>query len=92
MIMATISIAIFPVGDTGSGYRSSNTKSSAGSRKEIKMIFVPKVLSTKRNAKMMQMMFKSSVVAERDSGTKFTRTTASPEILPLTMWFGFMKK
>lgn len=41
---------------------------------------------------MMQMMFKSSVVAERDSGTKFTRTTASPEMLPLTMWFGFMKK
>ena len=40
---------------------------------------------------MMQMMFKSSVIAERDSGTKFTRTTASPEILPLTMWFGFMK-
>ena len=41
---------------------------------------------------MMQMMFKNSVITERDSGTKFTRTTASPEILPLTMWFGFMKK
>ena len=63
-----------------------------GSRMEIKMIFVPKALSTKRNAKMMQMMFKNSVITERDSGTKFTRTTASPEILPLTMWFGFMKK
>ena len=56
------------------------------------MIFVPKVLSTKRNARMMQMMFKSSVMADRDSGTKFTRTTASPEILPLMIWFGFMKK
>ena len=32
---------------------------------------------------MMQMMFKRSVMADRDSGTKFTRTTASPEILPL---------
>ena len=72
--------------------RSSDTKRSAGSRMEIKMIFVPKALSTKRNAKMMQMMFKNSVITERDSGTKFTRTTASPEILPLTMWFGFMKK
>ena len=55
-------------------------------------VFVPKVLSTKRNARMMQMMFKSSVMADRDSGTKFTRTTASPEILPLMIWFGFMKK
>ena len=29
---------------------------------------------------MMQMMFKNSVITERDSGTKFTRTTASPVV------------
>ena len=83
---------MFPVGDPGSGKAVSNTKRSTGSRMEIKMIFVPKVLSIKRNARMMQMMFKISVMTESDSGMKFTRTTASPVMLPLIMWFGFMKK
>ena len=56
------------------------------------MIFVPKALSIKINAKIMQMMFKIKVIVEREIGTKFISTTASPVILPVTIWFGFMKK
>lgn len=91
-IIPTTSRAIFPVGEPGFGNRISNTKRSAGSRTEIKMILCPEGLIHEEEARMMQMMFKSSIMADRDSGTKFTRTTASPEILPLMIWFGFMKK
>ena len=49
-------------------------------------------LSTPKNARMIQITFRTSDMAESESGIKFVRTIARPAILPHIMWYGFIKK